>query len=265
MKKKILPALVLVVAVAAVAATVAWAVTGTGDSGRPATGLEQGMMGYGVEGTGGPVRSLADAERQAQGFADRLDLRVGEVIQFANNFYAELLQDDGTGATEVLVDPANGAVWIEYGPAMMWNTRYGMAGGACAGMMDGASGGMMDGASGGMMDGGGWGGMMDGGSGGMMDDASGGSMMGGGMMGGALSETPAPDQASVTAEEAEQIAGTWLGAQGEGFRAAKAEGFPGYYTMEVLRDGKVSGMLSVNAFTGAVWYHSWHGRFVAAA
>ncbi len=249
MKKKILPALVLVAAVAAVAATVTWAVTGTGDSGRPAMGLEQGMMGYGVEGTGGPVRSLADAERQAQRFADRLDLRVGEVIQFANNFYAELLQGDGTGATEVLVDPANGAVWIEYGPAMMWNTRYGMAGGACAGMMDG----------------GGWGGMMDGGSGDMMDGGGWGGMMGGGMMGGALGETPAPDQASVTAEEAEQIAGTWLGTQGEGFRAAEAEAFPGYYTMEVLRDGKVSGMLSVNAFTGAVWYHSWHGRFIAAA
>jgi hypothetical protein len=27
--------------------------------------------------------------------------------------------------------------------------------------------------------------------------------------------------------------------------------------------GTVNGMLSVNASTGQVWYHSWHGRFIA--
>ena len=30
-----------------------------------------------------------------------------------------------------------------------------------------------------------------------------------------------------------------------------------------MRDGAVAGMLSVNAVTGAPWYHWWHGRFVA--
>lgn len=39
--------------------------------------------------------------------------------------------------------------------------------------------------------------------------------------------------------------------------------FPGYYTLHVLGDGKVTGMLSVNAATGAVWSHWWHGRFVS--
>jgi hypothetical protein len=39
-----------------------------------------------------------------------------------------MLDADGEAATEVLIDPRSGAVWIEYGPAMMWNTRYGMMG-----------------------------------------------------------------------------------------------------------------------------------------
>ena len=38
---------------------------------------------------------------------------------------------------------------------------------------------------------------------------------------------------------------------------------PGYFTLETLRGGRISGMISVNASSGAVWYHWWHGRFVA--
>jgi hypothetical protein len=44
---------------------------------------------------------------------------------------------------------------------------------------------------------------------------------------------------------------------------SEAEAFPGYYTLHTLRDGKITGMLSVNAATGQVWYRSWHGNFVA--
>jgi hypothetical protein len=36
----------------------------------------------------------------------------------------------------------------------------------------------------------------------------------------------------------------------------------GYFTFDVLRDGRPVGMLSVNAYTGQVWYHGWHGAFV---
>lgn len=38
--------------------------------------------------------------------------------------------------------------------------------------------------------------------------------------------------------------------------------FPGYYTMDFLKDGKTAGMLSVNGYTGQVWYHTWHGNFI---
>jgi hypothetical protein len=40
--------------------------------------------------------------------------------------------------------------------------------------------------------------------------------------------------------------------------------FYGYYNIDILQDGKTYGMLSVNGYTGAVWYHTWHGAFVAS-
>ncbi|MCS7145629.1 MAG: hypothetical protein NZ938_02920 [Aigarchaeota archaeon] len=38
--------------------------------------------------------------------------------------------------------------------------------------------------------------------------------------------------------------------------------FYGYYTMDYKLNGEVHGMLSVNGYTGDIWYHSWHGNFV---
>ncbi len=40
--------------------------------------------------------------------------------------------------------------------------------------------------------------------------------------------------------------------------------FYGYYNIDVLQNGKTYGMLSVNGYTGSVWYHAWHGAFIAA-
>lgn len=39
--------------------------------------------------------------------------------------------------------------------------------------------------------------------------------------------------------------------------------FYGYYNFDVLQNGNTYGMLSVNGYTGAVWYHVWHGVFIA--
>jgi hypothetical protein len=77
-------------------------------------------------GNGRQVTSLAAAKARAQRFADGLGLRAGEVMRFSRDYYVELTTSDGHGATEVLVDPHDGAVQLEYGPAMMWNTAYGM-------------------------------------------------------------------------------------------------------------------------------------------
>lgn len=42
-----------------------------------------------------------------------------------------------------------------------------------------------------------------------------------------------------------------------------ADQFYGSYAIHVLEGDAVYGMLGVNASTGQVWYHSWHGKFVA--
>ncbi|MBN0046815.1 hypothetical protein JS756_22425 [Streptomyces actuosus] len=174
-----------------------------GDGGSWAPGMMgSGMTGnWWLPGDGRPVRTLDRARDRATAFADRLDLRVGEVMQFTRNFYAQLETGAGRQATEVLIDPADGAVQIEYGPAMMWNTDYGMHGGSRS-------------------------------------------------------------RTSVSASQARDIAQRWLRARGTTLTAGDPEAFPGYYTLHTLQSGKITGMLSVNAATGQIWYHSWHGEFV---
>ena len=201
-----------------------------------------GMMGYVPNGGGAPVESISQARHQAQAFADHLGLTVGEVMRFTNNYYAELDEKDGTPATEVLVDPQTGATFLEYGPAMMWNTAYGMM----SGFVPAGAAGMMGNGSG----------MMGGG----------GMMQGGGMMGGAGDPTytpaPAGQKPTVSSVQAAETAQRWLQRFGTGLAPGAPEPFPGYYTLHVLRDGKITGMLSVNAYTGAVWDHWWHGTFL---
>jgi len=43
----------------------------------------------------------------------------------------------------------------------------------------------------------------------------------------------------------------------------KGDTFYGYYNFDVLQNGKTYGMLSVNGYTGAVWFHTWHGNYIA--
>jgi hypothetical protein len=95
---------------------------------------------------------------------------------------------------------------------------------------------------------------------GMMGGRLGAGMIGGmmGMMGGNAGEAGA----AISAEEARVIADDWLERVLPGEKAETAHAFPGYYTFDTERDGQVQGMLSVNATTGAVWYHVWHGSFL---
>ena len=226
----------LIVALAALGSSVAWAATRSDGGNGGMMGQGAGMMGFSAREGGAPVADLAQARTRAEDFAGRLDLKVGEVMQFSNSFYAELTEQNGGLATEILIDPRTGATWFEYGPAMMWNTRYGMMG----------RGGARSGMGGAMTD---W----------MM---GGGQMMGGGASAGPV-RVPAAGVTRIDASRARRVAQKWLDANGGGRRAAEAESFPGYYTLHVERGGTIEGMLSVNASTVAVWYHGWHGRFIA--
>jgi hypothetical protein len=64
-------------------------------------------------------------------------------------------------------------------------------------------------------------------------------------------------------EEARKIAQTYLRKMLPGTVVKDGRIFPGYYTFHVARKGKESGVISVNSFSGAVWYHAWHGSVIA--
>ncbi|MEW6034628.1 MAG: hypothetical protein AB1603_07220 [Chloroflexota bacterium] len=88
------------------------------------------------------------------------------------------------------------------------------------------------------------------------------SMMSG-MMGGPYRGGAVGGAMPVTPEQARTLAQQYLDSTVPGLTVAEADTFYGYYTLHTLEDGQVEGMLSVNGYTGAVWYHSWHGPFIA--
>jgi hypothetical protein len=255
-----------VAVVAGVGAVVALAAGGTG-SWNAGWGMMGGRYAY-RPAQPTQVHTLAAARSDAQQFANRLGLRVDEVMQFQRNFYAKLVDSQGNGATEVLVDPSTGVVSIEYGPAMMWNTRYGM--GRSAGSMMGSYGrgmmrgqgngrGMMGDRSGASSSTGGYGQGMTGGSGNGT-----GMMSGSGPAGGTTATVPSTTTTRVSLADAHTLAQRWLDSNEPGATVESGgDTFPGYYTLETLKGGKITGMMSVNASTGAVWPHWWHGAFIA--
>ena len=71
-------------------------------------------------------------------------------------------------------------------------------------------------------------------------------------------------EAVVSMEDARQQAQRSLEAQLPGGRVHDGgTAFYGYYTFDYDGpDGTIAGMLSVDAYNGAVWIHTWHGGFV---
>ncbi len=86
----------------------------------------------------------------------------------------------------------------------------------------------------------------------------------GGMMGGWWGQQAPSGQPTVDAAKAQQLAQQWLDQNQPGRGTETPDAFPGYFTVHTTEDGAITGMLSVNASTGQVWYHSWHGAFVAS-
>jgi len=83
-----------------------------------------------------------------------------------------------------------------------------------------------------------------------------------GMMGGRWNRPDGP--MTMTAEQARTAAQAWLDANFPGATLADdATQFSGYYSMDFLVNDTPAGMLSVNRYTGQVWYHNWHGEFIS--
>ncbi len=67
---------------------------------------------------------------------------------------------------------------------------------------------------------------------------------------------------TVTVEQAKANAQQYLDSYLEGATVGEITEFNGYYTVEVLNGSATYGMLSVNGFTGQLWFHNWHGAFI---
>jgi len=170
----------------------------------------------------GTPLTIEQATQAAQQYVTALnnaDLKVGEVEEYANNFYVKVYEEStGNGAFELLVDKYTGNVYPEMGPNRMWNTEYTTETGM-RGIFNGLCG-----------------------------------------MVGFQRTTNTP--MTITAQQATVNAQQYLETYLAGTTVGDVTTFHGYYTIEVLSGGEPYGMLSVNGYTGQVWFHNWHGSFL---
>jgi hypothetical protein len=152
------------------------------------------------------------------------DLELTEVMEFDNQLYAEVKEKStGIHAFELLVNRWTGTIIPEPGPNMMWNTKYSPMG---VGMMGSPA----------------W---------------------GWGRQRGFRDWRDSNGEMSVSPQQARHYAQEFLDARLPGTKVEDGAGtFYGYYSIHVLKDGNVYGMLGVNGYTGWVWYHEWHGKFI---
>jgi len=199
-----------------------------------ATPWNSGMMGQ--QPSAGTGISFDETVAQFQSYiaaTGNKDLALKEVMEFENNYYAIVYEKStGTGAFELLIDKTGG-------------NRYGMMGGMMGrpslvypepgpNMMWNTKYHMMMGA------------------GGIM-----------GSRGGFFSvDSSTSANMPTTAEQAKLLAMKYVNQNLPGASLEEPDGFYGYYTIHIIKDGKVYGMLSVNGYTGDLWFHSWHGYFI---
>lgn len=91
-------------------------------------------------------------------------------------------------------------------------------------------------------------------------------MMGGGMMGRWNNNTTGESisaEMPISDEQAADYAQQYLDDNLPGVKVSEEiTPFYGYYTIDLERDGKIIGMLSVNGYSGLVFLHTWHGNFI---
>ena len=171
------------------------------------------------------------------------DLTFDEVEGYANNFYVPVKEKStGRDAFELIVDRYSGTVMPEMGPNMMWNTKYGMM---TSGMM----------GPGGM----GPGGMMRPGT---QTPTTVTPTAGAGAATRPSGQVTPTVDTPIDQNQAVQRAQQFLDGYLPGTKVGDVYTFYGYRTIGVDRNGQQVGMVSVNGYTGAVWYHTWHGDFL---
>jgi hypothetical protein len=88
------------------------------------------------------------------------------------------------------------------------------------------------------------------------------SMMGGNnQMMGKTTAKPVTSTIKYSEPAAQKLAVRFLSSYLPNTKLHEGQAFPGYYTYDYGR-AEIEGMLSVNAFTGEIWIHTWHGSFI---
>jgi len=208
----------------------------TGPTNPDSGSAYQGMMwqpSQQIQGPSNSVITLDQAKQAAQQYLTSTgdpNLAIKEIMEFQNNFYIIYYEKNtGIGAFEMLI-------WKQ-------TPTYGMM-------------------NGGMMSGGGYprpGVMMPEPGPNMMWNRKY-SPMSNGMMG--FYGTQWSSTMSVSRDRAAELAQTYLNSNFSDAKVEMGTEFYGYYTFDFTVNGRIYGMLSVNGYTGQVWYHSWHGNFI---
>ncbi|WP_054870998.1 hypothetical protein [Caloranaerobacter sp. TR13] len=150
------------------------------------------------------------------------NLEIGDIFVFTDTEYYVSVEekDTGKGAMELLVNPYTGYIYPEPGPNMMWNEKYGM------------------------------------------HAQFGFGMMGSGMWNYSNRNFNMQNIKKIDRNRAIKIADEYVKSfMNKDFSVAnEGHEFYGYYTFHVNKDNQTVGMLSVNYYTGDVWYHTWHGQ-----
>jgi hypothetical protein len=165
------------------------------------------------------IKDIEELKRNVERYLDNYseELRIEDIFIYSNSSYYFSIVEEKTsrGAMELLVNPITGDVYPEYGPNMMWNTKFGIH-----------------------------------------DSSTYGSMM-----------NPVNFDYSIGSEltdkEALEKANEYLSKLSKNLVAEKGgHAFYGYYTFHINEGENLKGMISVNSYTGEVWYHTWHGDII---
>ena len=183
--------------------------------------------------TGTTQITINDAATAAQNYIAKMgnpNLQVKCVQEYTNVFYAQVVEKDtGAGAFELSINKMTGVVLPMQGPTMMWDTKYGVGNGGMMGYLTSTG-------------------------------TSGYGMMGTGAMTW-LRGTPTTNMA-INMNQAMANAQQYLTANYAGSSVGQVTTYYGYYTMQVVKDGNVVGMMSIYGANGQAMYYTWCGTFM---
>ena len=174
----------------------------------------------------GKLMDIEDIEKSVEEYILNFEdeLQIGDIFVYEDTDYYVSIEEveTGKGAMELLVNPYTGFIYPEHGPNMMWNEKYGMHG------------------KGHMM----WRGRRDYESG--------------------EYRWYFPNEQQIQKGEAVHKANEYIQQyfDSDAFTDGQGHDFYGYYTFHIKKGEDTVGMLSVNQYTGDVWFHSWHGEIV---